>query len=168
MLPPIHCEWTGEAWKPLARFHNLVNAQLIVGEVYPLVINEERSPASHAHEFAWLKDAWLSLPESMATEFPSPEHLRKFALIKSGYCNMQTYVCGSKAEAMRWATNLRPLDEFSIVEVRGTTVVRFTAQSQSKRAMGREAFQDSKTKILEVVADMLSVSPEDLSRARAA
>lgn len=162
-LPPIYCEWDGEAWKPLPRFHNLANAALVVGEVYPLVVHEERSQASHNHEFAWLKEAWLNLPEHLAGQFPSPESLRKYALIKAGYCDLQTFVCGSRAEAMRWAANIRPMDEYSIVETQGSTVRRYTAQSQSKRAMGAEAFRDSKNKILDIIAGLLEVEPATLT-----
>lgn len=167
-LPPIYSTWDGEAWKPLPRFHNLVNAALTVGAVYSLVLHEQRSQASHNHEFAWIKEAWLNLPDHLAAQFPSPEALRKYALIKAGYCDLQTFVCGSRAEALRWAANIKPMDEFSIVEAHGTTVRRYTAQSQSRRAMGAQAFRDSKTKILEIIAAMLEVEPETLARERAA
>jgi len=161
--PPLPLRWNGETFEPVsARFSALANKHLVVGEVYTLVEEEPRSMLSHRHEFAWIRDAWMNLPEGMERDFPNPEALRKYALIKAGYCDVQTYTCGSVAEAKRWAENLRPLDEFSIIDPVGTTVRRYTARSQSRRAMMAKEFQESKTAILNVIAEMLNVSPQDL------
>jgi len=167
MRPLIVWEWNGEAMVPLPRFHNLVNATFTVGERYKMEAHEERSHASHNHEFAVITEAWQSLPEHLANEpwAQTPEHLRKYALIRCRYCNTQTYPCGSNAEAKRWAVNLRPLDEYSIVSVEGSTVYRFTAMSQSKRAMGPKVFQESKQAILEFIGDLIGVAPEAIGRA---
>lgn len=140
----------------------------VVGQRYSLVQYEERSSASHNHEFAWLKESWLSLPEHLADRFPSPEHLRKWALIRAGYSDSHTITCRSKAEAIRVAAFIRPIDEFAVVIVQRTTVTRFTAKSQSKRAMGAKEFYESKERIMEVVALMLNVDPQELPQARAA
>ena len=131
----------------------------VVGEVYPLQVEQQRSQATHNHEFAVIADMWASLPERFKDEpwAQSPEHLRKYALIRCRYCDTQTYACGSRAEAERWARNLRPLDEYSIVTVEGTTVYRFTAQSQSRKAMGAKLFQESKTAVLEFIEDLIGI-----------
>ena len=89
------------------RHHNEAAAQFVIGQCYRLAEIEERSEASHEQEFAWLREAWLSLPESIAREFPSPEHLRKRALIATGWCTTTDYVSGSAAETIRWAAKLR-------------------------------------------------------------
>jgi len=163
-LPPIHCTWTGEAWEPLKRHHNICNAELVVGQVYPLILHEDRSDASHKHEFAWLREAWLNLPEHLADQFPSPEHLRKRALIDSGFCNQEIIDAGSNASAIRVASLVRSMDDFALVIVRGPAVVIRRAKSQSRRAMDRTEFQASKTAVMETVAAMLSVTPDDLKR----
>lgn len=131
----------------------------VVHEVYPLQVEQQRSQATHNHEFAAIADMWASLPERFKDEpwAQSPEHLRKYALIRCRYCDTQTYACGSRAEAERWARNLRPLDEYSIVTVEGTTVYRFTAQSQSRKAMGAKLFQESKTAVLEFIEDLIGI-----------
>jgi hypothetical protein len=165
-FPPQHFEWNGEAMIPL--HPRRADKTFVVGQRYSLVQYEERSSASHNHEFAWLKEAWLSLPEHLADKFPSPEHLRKFALIRAGYSDSHTITCRSKAEATRVAAFIRPIDEFAVVIVQGTTVTRFTAKSQSKRAMGAKEFYESKERIMEVVARMLNVAPQELPQARAA
>lgn len=132
---------------------------LVEGEVYHLAPWEDRSMVSHRHEFAFIKSAWSSLPERFGDQpwAASPEHLRKYALIRTKWCNTQTFACGSKAEAMRWAQNLRPLDEYSIVTTEGSTVFRFTAMSQSRRSMGGKAFQKSKQDIIEFLEDLIEI-----------
>jgi hypothetical protein len=168
---PLLCRWDGEAMVPASQFWaRRADKQWVVGEVYHIVERHDRSQASHNQEFAAIGEMWKSLPERYADEpwAQSADHLRKFALIRKGYCNTQTYACGSRAEAERWAQNLRPLDEYSIVTVEGSTVYRFTAQSQSRRAMGKQLFQESKTAILEFIEDLIGVDRGSSADARAA
>jgi hypothetical protein len=142
----------------------IADKEYVVGERYMLAPYEQRSTASHNHEFAWLHEAWLNLPERYAEQFPTSEHLRKYALIQAGYSDSHSLVCGSKAEALRVAAYIRPLDEFAVVTVNGPVVNRFVAKSQSRRAMGKEEFQRSKTRIMDVVAHMIGVPSETLAR----
>jgi len=133
-----------------------------VGETYVLVPHEERSGVSHRHFFATVNECWQNLPEDLAEDFQTSEHLRKWALIKAGYADKQSIVCSSKAEAQRFAAFLRPVDTYSIVVVSEATVTRYTAQSQSQKAMGAKVFQDSKTKVLDILSDLVGVTPETL------
>jgi len=165
-FPPQHFEWNGEAMIPLHR--RRADQTFVVGQRYSLVQYEDRSAASHKHEFAWLHEAWQSLPEHLTDKFPTSEHLRKYALIRAGYSDSHTITCKSKAEALRVAAFIRPIDEFAVVVTQEATVTRFTAKSQSRRAMGNKEFQQSKEKIMEVVARMIGVEPSELPQARAA
>lgn len=165
-FPPQHFEWNGEAMIPLHR--RRADQTFVVGQRYSLVQYEDRSAASHKHEFAWLHEAWQSLPEHLTDKFPTSEHLRKFALIRAGYSDSHTITCKSKAEALRVAAFIRPIDEYAVVVTQEATVTRFTAKSQSRRAMGAKEFQQSKEKIMEVVARMIGVEPSELPQARAA
>lgn len=149
---------------PLARFSRLCDRQFVVHETYRLVVEDERSEASHRHEFAWLREAWLQLPEKYAELCPSSEHLRKRALIGAGFYNETIIDAGSNAAALRVASTLKARDEFALVIVRGPLVVIRDAKSQSRRAMKRAEFQDSKQKIMEIVAGMIGVSPEELAK----
>jgi len=124
-----------------------------------LVPHEDRSPASHSHEFAWLKDAWNNLPEKLADNFPTPEHLRKRALIDANYYDEMIIDAGSNAAALRVAAGFRQIDDFALVIVRGVHVIRRTAKSQSRRAMNKQEFQESKTAIMEIVSNMIGVKP---------
>lgn len=163
MSRPVAFIWTDEGcMKPL--HPRIADKEYVVGERYMLAPFEQRSAASHSHEFAWLHEAWLNLPEHLSGDFASSEHLRKWALIRAGYSDSQSHVCSSKAEALRLAAFLRPIDEFSVVIVSNTVVTRFTAQSQSKRAMGAKLFQESKTAIMEVIGRLIGVDVETLGK----
>lgn len=161
---PILFQWSGEAMVPHARFARECDAAFVVGEVYRLAVQEHRSQASHNHFFAAVQEAWMNLPEDQAERFPTAEHLRKYALIRAGYRDERSIVCASKAEAQRIAAFIKPMDPFAIVTVSEAVVRVFTAQSQSTGAMGKKVFQESKNKVLDVLAEMIGVQPETLTR----
>ena len=169
---PIILSYEGDGdFKAASAFYaRKADETYVVHEKYPMVEQRDRSQATHNHEFAAIADMWQSLPERFQSEpwAQSPEHLRKYALIMCRYCDTQTFTCGSQAEARRWAANLRPMDEYSIVTFEGSTVYRFTAQSQSRRAMGKDRFQASKTAILEYIEDLIGVERGASENVRAA
>jgi hypothetical protein len=137
----------------------------VVGEHYKLVEHHDRSPSSHNHYFACIAEAWQTLPEHLLEEYPTVEHLRKKMLIRCGYADERSIVCASKAEAQRVAAFIKPMDSYAIVTVREAVVRVYTAQSQKMRAMGAKTFQESKTKVLDAVADLLGVERDQLGRA---
>ncbi len=154
---------------PTPRFAAQVAENFSDGAVYWLTPEPQRSEKSHGHEFAWLTEAWKTLPDHLAAEYPTSEFLRKKALIATGWHTVQDYVCSSRAEASRWAENLRrEADKYAVIVISGTVVRVFKARSQSKAAMGAKDFQASKTAIIEWVADLLQVEPAALLQARAA
>jgi hypothetical protein len=133
------------------------------------IIEQERSEQSHRHEFAWLREAWQNLPEYLADLYPTPDHLRKRALIEAGFYDETMVDAGTNAAALRVARELiRPMDEFAHVVVRGPLIVMRRAKSQSRRAMNKAEFQASKTAIMQVIADMLGTTVDHLSKERAA
>lgn len=166
MIPPIAFTYDGEALIP--RIPRLADKHYVVGETYMMAPWEDRSAATHKHEFAWLHDAWQNLPEDIAVNFPTEDHLRKRALIDAGYYDEKIVDAGSKAAALRVAAFVRAMDDFALVFVRDHFVIQRTAKSQSRRAMKRKEFQASKTAIMEIISNMIGVTPEQLQRARAA
>jgi hypothetical protein len=159
---PIIFRWTGETFEPSTNYQaHLAGQRFAEGELVPLVEFHERSPESHKHYFATLHDLWMNLPEHLSKEFPTPEHLRKHALIREGYADKRSLVCRSAAEAERTAAFVRPLDSYAIITVEAATVVIWTAQSQSHRAMGKRVFQESKDKVLEWAAALCGVDLTD-------
>lgn len=161
-------EWNGEAMVPMRRFHNLANAEFVVGQYYNMEPIETRSIASHRHYFATLTEAWLNLPEAAASQFRTSEHLRKFALIRTGYADQRSIVCASKAEAQRVAAFVTPMDDYALVLVTEATVTVYTAKSQSLKAMGAKIFAESKDAVLIYVADLIGVAPAELAKRAAA
>jgi hypothetical protein len=161
-IPPLAFTYDGEALIP--RAPKLADKHYVIGEVYTLAPYEQRSTATHNHEFAWLAEAWRNLPEDIADLYPSPEHLRKRGLIEAGYYDETAVDAGSNAAALRVAAAFSAREEFAFVIVRGPFVLIRTAKSQSRRAMDRATFQASKSKLMEIVAGMIGVSPETLSR----
>lgn len=158
--------WSNGGFFPTERFQEPAAERYVDGAVYWLTDEPERTEKSHNHEFGFISTAWKTLPDHLTAEYPTSEALRKRALIATGWRTTQDYVCGSKAEAARWAANLRrELDEYALVIVSETVVRVFRARSQSRKAMGGVDFNRSKQDILHWIANLLGVSPETLSSA---
>lgn len=158
-------QWNGEAMVPATSYwQRQCDEQFVVGMRYRMVQEAERSTATHNHEFAWLQEAWNSLPDELYAQYPNSEVLRKHGLIAKGYCTMKQHVCPTKAEAERLAAILKPRDPYVIVIQRGNVVTEYTAVSQSRRAMGAKQFQQSKQALMEFVGDLLGVDPETIGK----
>lgn len=165
-VPAIQYQWDGDALVPASGFwRREADRHLVVGQRYRMVEENEISGASHRHEFAWLREAWNSLPDAMLDQYPSSEHLRKRGLIAKGHCTMTQHPCVTAAEAERTeATIRRHVDKYALVTRRGAVVTVYEAVSQSKRAMGGPQFQRSKSDLMDFVADLLGVSVETLAQ----
>ena len=156
--PPVYFKWNGEAMKPIGRFSRLAERTFTSDMTYRMIVEEERSGASHRQFMAAVHEAWMQLPEPWDIAFPTEDHLRKYALIRTGFCTI-TKVVGKKRV---------PVDGYAIVcEEDGVTTI-YQAKSQSYKAMGPEEFQKSKTAVLEYLAEMVGVTAEQLMKERAA
>jgi hypothetical protein len=165
---PIQATWRpdigeGGAFVPLPRFHNAICAEVGAGEVVTLERREERSIASHNHYMATVDDAFDNLPERHAGRWATPDELRYWALIKAGYHNKSDFVCATKAEAPRLAAFLRQINEYAVIVVSDAVVTRYTAKSQSFKAMGRQDFSASKDAVLAILAELVGVDPAQFS-----
>jgi hypothetical protein len=144
--------------------------RLGAGEVVFVDIEASRTRRSHNHQFGFVSEAWENIPEHMkdAPFAKSKDTLRKHALIQCGFCTVDMIAVGSDSRAERLARFLRRSDQredvYSIVEVSGPVVNKFTAESQKLRTMGKDRFEASKRAILEWMADLISVEPEDLAK----
>lgn len=161
--PPIPCVYANGCFTPLPRFQRVADHHYGEGEVVPLIRQEERSEASHAHFFATVNEAWKNLPETVADRFPTADGLRKWALIKGGFCDQRSVACESKAQALKVAAWSRQFDPEAIVVVNDNVVTAYSAHSQSYRAMGKDRFQASKSAVLEIIAELIGVDPKTLS-----
>lgn len=168
-MSPLPFMWDGEAMQVRPGFQRQADQQFCVGERYRLAPVEDRSDISHNHEFAWLREAWASLPEALSDRFPSPAVLRKWALIQAGFCTVTDHVCQFKTEARRTAEILRAqTDDYAVVLIEGTVVRVLKAKSQSRKAMDKAEFQASKTAIMEIVGGLIGVDADTLGQQRAA
>ena len=127
---------------------------------YRMLVASERSAQSHRHYFASVNEAWKNLPEHLCEEFPTPDHLRRWALIRTGYCDIIKVVGHRKS--------MRRIEGYSVIEVddEGTMTIK-TAHSQSYAAMGKKQFQESKDAVLGYLASLLETSVDELKRAAA-
>lgn len=168
--PPILTVYEGEGiWRPANAYAaRIADKHYVIGERYPLVEFHQRSHASHGHYFAAVHSAWLNLPDAMMADFPTGDHLRKYALIKTGFCDNEKFVAKTNGEARKLAAFIRPIDEYSIIEVDGRVVTRTMAKSQSMKAMGKADFQRSKEAVLELLASIVGTSSKELSTNAAA
>lgn len=164
--PPIQCVFVDGVFKPARPAMELrAKHHYGEGELVDLVRHDERSLNSHQHFFASVNEAWRSLPDELVDRWPSAEALRKWCLIKTGFCDMTTTVFANRADAQKAAALLIPLDEFAVVDVRDNVLIRSVAQSQSFRAMGKEKFQRSKNAVLEEIARILGATPAEIEDA---
>lgn len=136
----------------------------VVGEVYKMAEHHDRSMNSHRHFFAVINDAWSNLSDDKLEQYPNAEVLRKKALIWKGYRDERSIVCTSAADAQRVASFIKPMDDFAVVIVREAVVLVWTAKSQSVKAMGAKDFQQSKSDVLDFVADLIGVSSDELAK----
>lgn len=132
------------------------------GSVHGWQMAEERSAKSHDHFFAIVNECWKNLPEDMASDFPSPEHLRKWALIKAGFCSETRIVCANNAEALGLVAAARNMDKYALVAVDGKLVTIWRADSQRKDAMGRKQFQEAKDRAIHVLSNLIGTDAATL------
>lgn len=166
-IKPIRMVWDGVGLLPVKGADKLAGEQFAIGETYYMDVVRVRSKISHDHFFAVVEEAWQNSAGEAQERFPTADHLRKYALIKSGYCDVDSLPCSSRAEALRVAAFMRRADEYALIVVSQALVSRYTAKSQSLKAMGAKVFQESKTAVLAVLADLLEVTPRQLSEASA-
>lgn len=155
---------TTPAMVPHRRFGNVCGRQFSLGESYMLDVEEFASTKSRRHYFACLRTAWLNLPESIAARYPTITHLRKAALIKTGYRTEQHLALANNDEALRVAAVIKTVDEFAILIVKENMVRVCVAQSQSTHAMNKQQFQESKVAVLDLVAGLIGVTAAELGR----
>jgi hypothetical protein len=162
IAPPIACLWDGEAFVPRGRFAAVADRHYVVGEVYPMIVQEDRSSVSHRHYFACINEVFKNLPDEMAVQFATAEHLRKWALVSTGWYEERRLVLSTSAEARKVAAFLRT-DDYAVISVAGCVVIERKAKSQSMRAMPKGGFQKSKTDVLDFLSNLIGVTTETLA-----
>jgi hypothetical protein len=152
--------WRDGVFIPHDRIKRYCDDTFGEGEIVTFERHEERSTVSHNHYFASIQTAWDNLPEK-DDRFPNPEALRKWALIKAGYCTEATTVLDTEEQANTIA-GFMGHQEGVIIVVKGPVIKKYTAKSQAVAAMGKQEFQRSKDAVLDIIAQLIEVSRKRL------
>ena len=166
----VNFRWTADlVMVPDQRALKLCEEQFVVNEVYPLTTLPDRSKRSHDHYFACISEIYANLPERLASKFKSEEHMRKYALVKCGFCNEKILPCGSYELAESMAATIREHDGYCVMKIEEGNVLHiWTAKSQSKPAMpDGDEFQQSKQQVLDYLTDLVGVTRKEIQRAAA-
>lgn len=143
-----------ENWNmvPVARYLPLAKRQFEPGHEYIFEPVGFRNMKSHSHFFSWLHEAWDNLPEEVAKQFPSAEHLRHKALVETGFYTETLHPCETVALAKSMALFARKRAPYAVIVRSGTVVRIWDAESQSVPAMKPDRFQESKVAVMDWVA----------------
>lgn len=158
--------WRDGAFVPQGRTALFCDQEFGEGEVVTFERHEQRSMQSHNHYFACIAEAWNNLPEA-DNRFPNPDALRKWALIKNGYCTEASVVCDSPEQARAIAAFMG-YTEGVVIVVRDNIVKRYVAKSQAMTgpgAMNKREFQQSKDVVLDTIAELIRVKRSRLEKA---
>ena len=108
--------------------------------------------------FAIVHESYDNLPAKWSKRFPSVEHLRKWALIKAGWCDVVQVVAGSTVRQI--ADAMRKLDRFAVISVNGEIITIFTAKSQTRKNQPKAQFMETAQKVYNILSDMLGTDVE--------
>lgn len=163
---PLLWTWRDGAMHPASKvWANRAAEQFHAGELVKLERVEERSGKSHAHLFAIIRASWLTLPEELALEFPTSEHLRAWLLIRAGHCTIMKVACPDRKTAMDFFRIAQALDEFAVVMLSDSVITISRAKSISYREVQGKQFQVIKSTVMDILADMLHITKEQLKDA---
>ena len=157
--------WMDGAMHPLPRFREAAMRLFETGKRYQLDDMDEVQAASSAERrryFACVREAWMQLPESKTEQYPTPNHLRRWALIKCGFHDQRSIACSSKEEAARVASFIKPMDSYAVVVLKDDVVSIYTAKSQRVRAMDKKTFQTSSRAVLDCLSEAIGVTRKQL------
>lgn len=161
------------------RWREIARRMFKDGEDYALEEKLERSSAQHKFYFVSIKNAFTNLNKETLDLLKTPNHLRQWALIATGWYDERQVGGLSLAQAKRMAVTVAALlrsntdDDYVEIIVRrnrdesdrldGTAnlIVR-TPKSQSRDAMDRETFKKSCEDVLDVLAGAINVTRREL------
>lgn len=187
MTSPLPFIWNSEQGAMFVdrRYLKLARRTYADGDTYPLEYTEYRSLKSLRHYHAAVKDIFDNLPDDMKNRWDkmvddgvwnispstSPDILRKWALIKTGWRRERVIVCETASHAKRWIKNMYDdEDPFSITVVHDKTITIYRARSQSMygpHKMTAAEFKESKSQVLDLLGSLIGVKRTELEKAQA-
>lgn len=151
------------AMVPEPRFRALCERQYALDESYALGPVDGVSSASRGGFFASVKEAWSNLPDD-DTRFPTPEHLRKRALVQAGWATHTQTVMDTKKDAVAFAKGLRRVDEYAVIKVSRNVVDCWIAKSIATGQISGDEFRGVKTRALDWVASLAGTNRAELEQ----
>ena len=159
----IVCGWVNGRLIPAARFMKQCREAFVDGELYIVEVHHHRDWIGHKAYFGKIGQLYKNWPEQYERQFDSAEHLRAWALIRTGHRVERQYVCASKAEAVRQAAVLRSEKPYTEISVNENVVVVWEALSQHSTAMGAKAFASSSNDVVAFLCDLVGTTEEELT-----
>ena len=155
----LRAQWDGEGFFLPTVSKMKCKETLKPGETVALEIKRPRHLAMHRRFMAMVTDYHDNLPESLANApfAASPDHLRKYALIRCGFADTITHTAKSEAEARRVEETFQSMrgDTFALVYRQGLIVYRSVALSQAFAKMNQKQFRESSERIEEFLATLV-------------
>jgi hypothetical protein len=171
MTKYVRARWSDGAFRPQGQWEQSRCERDFAGAgLVTLTVEHERDMVSHRKQFAVVRTAWKNLPETLRDEdfAVNEDCLRKYALIRCGYCDVETALAYSKAAALELGAlmgNLaRQAHGYCIVQTQKRAVRVWTPHSQSTRTTSAETFSEQKRDVTSFLADLLGVSIEALEQ----
>lgn len=152
-----------KAMVPDGRFKALCDRQFSLDEGYALGPVDNVANASRGGFFASVKEAWNNLPED-DERFPSPEHLRKRALVAAGWAFHSQEVWDTERDARKHVISLRKHDEYAIIKPSGTVVDVWVAKSIAHGQITADEWKVVKPRALDWIAAQINVARTELER----
>lgn len=162
--PQIIYDCTGDGLKPVARHRDLFARLFEAGKRYLLIEFNERSRDTHDHFFATVTGYWHQWPENYERELPSPDHLRKHALIRTGHYIQSVMAHASAMTAAAYVRDFLHYVDYAEGSISGATTVMRIAKTQRKKVMEAVEFQKSKQDVLDFCQAVTGIAPEDMER----
>jgi hypothetical protein len=100
--------------------------------------------------FAIVKESFENLPAHLEEKFPTAEHLRKWCLIRAGWCEIKDLVTTSKSQSHEIAALMRHLDRYAVISVNEQLVIVATAKSQTRKAQPKAQFMETAQKVYRI------------------
>lgn len=165
--PGVRCVFRDGAFWPLESGGWAARARRFYGEGVEYLMEESPTPSTktRSHFHATLAEVFKNLPAELAEQYPSIEHLRKRALIETGFCTHTVAVLDNVGQAVRVAGFLKNgTGAFNLVVRRDATVTLYVPLSERDIAKDKARYQDMKDKVLGWAAGLIGVKVDDLKK----
>ena len=157
----VRMKWLNGTLVPASRdSHAALENMLENGKNYDVNVVLPTTQKSRGHFFCSLAEAFSNLPEAVRLDIPSVEHLRKRALIHTGWAHKFVIPCSSGKGLKNLWRLMRETDEYVVcIEKPDNVLEVYKARSMSSREMQRTEFQRCKDDVLKYAWGLVGIDP---------